>query len=70
MQPEPDMFQRLLSLLRQYGWETGETGLAKLELEIQTTPDPTDRVLLQQNGKGTSYFVPSGTYIEIQYTLL
>jgi hypothetical protein len=45
MESDPKIFERLLRLLRQYGWETG---LAKLEAEIRAAEDPDQRALLQQ----------------------
>jgi class 3 adenylate cyclase/tetratricopeptide (TPR) repeat protein len=45
VEANPDIFQDLLSLLRQYGWETG---LARLEAETSSTPNPAKRALLQQ----------------------
>jgi class 3 adenylate cyclase len=46
MERDPDIFRRLLDILREYGgWETA---LRRLEAEIQTAPDPDKRALLQQ----------------------
>jgi tetratricopeptide (TPR) repeat protein len=45
MESDPKIFDRLLRLLRQFGWETG---LAKLEAEIRAAENPDLRALLQQ----------------------